>query len=160
MLWFGFGGGSRAAETWSGFLLFLGGGERNNGQVNDEYGVGKIWEGVAFRNTVRPTTVYHVTCAVGWRITGQLLHAMSTPTNRIRVRVDQIERLLMFDYEPGTKEALFDILDGHGHMVKTGEVRGPVTKVRITDLDGEEYFLMVLDGELSTVKPFQLRKVG
>jgi len=42
--------------------------------------------------------------------------------------------------------------------VKTGEVSGPVTRVRITDLAGEEYYLMVLDGEISTVKPFQLRR--
>lgn len=85
---------------------------------------------------------------------------MNAPSNQIRVRIDQIERLLMFDYEPGTAEALFDICDSDGHIVKTGEVSGPVTRVRITDLEGEEYFLMVLDGEVSTVKPFQLRKVG
>ena len=85
---------------------------------------------------------------------------MTAPSNQIRVRVDQIERLLMFDYEPGTREALFDICDGHGHVVKTGQVSGPVTRVRITDLDGDDYYQMVLDGEVSTVKPFQLRKVG
>ena len=78
--------------------------------------------------------------------------------NHIRVRIDQIERLLMFDYEPGSQEALFDICDSQGHIVKTGKVHGPVTRVRITDLEGEEYYLMVLDGEVSTVKPFQLLK--
>ncbi|MCW5900000.1 MAG: hypothetical protein KIT10_12095 [Flavobacteriales bacterium] len=81
-------------------------------------------------------------------------------STQIRVRIDQIERLLMFDYEPGTDDALFDICDDQGRIVKTGEVRGPVTRVRITDLDGEEYYLMVLDGETSTVKPFQLRRVA
>lgn len=85
---------------------------------------------------------------------------MNTAPNEIRVRIDQIERLLMFDYEPGSREALFDICDRQGHIVKTGEVKGPETRVRITDLDGDEYYLMVLDGEISTVKPFQLRKVG
>ncbi len=85
---------------------------------------------------------------------------MNAPANEIRVRIDQIERLLMFDYEPGTEEALFDICDSQGHIVKTGEVNGPVTRVRITDLEGDEYYLMVLDGEVSTVKPFHLRKVG
>lgn len=85
---------------------------------------------------------------------------MSSTPHEIRLRIDQIERLLMFDYEPGTADALFDICDSNGHIVKTGEVSGPVTRVRITDLDGEEYFLMVLDGELSTVKPFQLRRVA
>ncbi len=85
---------------------------------------------------------------------------MNTSNNEIRLRVDQIERLLMFDYEPGTQDALFDICDAHGRIVKTGDINGPVTRVRITDLDGEDYYLMVLDGELSTVKPFQLRKAS
>lgn len=79
-------------------------------------------------------------------------------THAIHVRIDQIERLLMFDYDPSTQDALFDIVDPNGRIVKTGDVNGPVTRVRITDLDGDEYFLMVLDGELSTVKPIHLRR--
>ena len=78
--------------------------------------------------------------------------------HEIRIRIDQIERLLMFDYDPSTEDALFDIVDPSGRIVKTGDVNGPVTRVRITDLEGEEYFLMVLDGELSTVKPIHLRR--
>lgn len=84
----------------------------------------------------------------------------SEDTAAIRVRIDQLERLLMFDYEPGTEDALFDICDNQGRIVKTGEVRGPVTRVRVTDLDGEEYYLMVLDGETSAVKPFHLSRVA
>lgn len=80
--------------------------------------------------------------------------------NEIRIRIDQIERLLMFDYEPGTEGALFDICDPNGQIVKTGDVNSPQTRVRITDLRGEEYYLMVLDGEVSTVKPFHLRRVA
>lgn len=80
------------------------------------------------------------------------------PMHPIHVRIDQIERLLMFDYDPSTQDALFDIVDANGRIVKTGDVSGPVTRVRITDLDGDEYFLMVLDGELSTVKPIHLRR--
>ncbi len=75
-----------------------------------------------------------------------------------QLRIDQIERTLMFEYEPGTRKAIFDICDISGHIVKTGEVNGPATSVRVTDLDGEDYYLMVLDGELSTVEPFQLRR--
>lgn len=85
---------------------------------------------------------------------------MTQSKDKIRVRIDQIERLLMFDYEPDSPEALFDICDDHGCIVKTGEVNGPVTRVAITDLNGDAYYLMVLDGEVSTVRPFQLRKVG
>ena len=85
---------------------------------------------------------------------------MAQEPHEIRVRIDQLEKLLMFDYEPGTQDALFDICDAQGHIVKTGEVNGPVTRVRITDLDGEDYILMVLDGEVSMVKPFQIRKAS
>jgi hypothetical protein len=85
---------------------------------------------------------------------------MGPAGNELRLRIDQIERLLMFDYDPGTADALFDICDSHGRIVKTGDVRGPITRVRITDLDGEDYYLMVLDGEHATVRPFQLRKAS
>ncbi len=84
----------------------------------------------------------------------------SQNAHEIRIRIDQIERLLMFDYEPGTEDALFDICDQHGHILKTGEVHGPVTQVRLTDVQGEDLILMVLDGETSTVRPIQLRKVA
>jgi hypothetical protein len=84
---------------------------------------------------------------------------MSKP-HELRIRIDQIERLLMFDYEPDSADALFDICDANGHILKTGEVRGPVTQVRLTDVNGEDLILMVLDGETSTVRPIQLRKVA
>lgn len=84
---------------------------------------------------------------------------MSKP-HELRIRIDQIERLLMFDYEPASADALFDICDANGHILKTGEVRGPVTQVRLTDVNGEDLILMVLDGETSTVRPIQLRKVA
>ena len=71
-----------------------------------------------------------------------------------------IRNTLTADKNESRQDALFDICDQQGHIVKTGEVEGPVTRVRITDLQGEEYYLMVLDGELSTVKPFQLRKAS
>lgn len=86
--------------------------------------------------------------------------AMSQRPHEIRIRIDQLERLLMFDYDPGTEGALFDICDPSGRIVKTGEVAGRQTRVRITDLEGDEYYLMVLDGGLSVVKPFHLRRVA
>lgn len=80
--------------------------------------------------------------------------------HEIRIRIDQLERLLMFDYDPTTEGALFDICDRQGYIVKTGTVNGGGTRVRIPDLEGEEYYLMVLDGDISTVQPFQLRKAS
>jgi hypothetical protein len=84
----------------------------------------------------------------------------SAQLHQIRIRIDQLERLLMFDYEPGCEHALFDICDAHGHILKSGDVRGPNTEVHLTDVAGDDLILMVLDGELSTVRPIRLRKVG
>lgn len=80
------------------------------------------------------------------------------PATELKVCIDQIERLLMFDYEPGTEDALFDICTSDGHILKTGDITGPVTKVRLTDIQDNELVLMVLDGEHSLVRPIQLRK--
>ncbi|MBL0044170.1 MAG: hypothetical protein IPP33_07145 [Flavobacteriales bacterium] len=66
----------------------------------------------------------------------------------------------MFDYEPGSEEALFDICDPEGNILKTGPVQGPVTHVQLTDVNGENLILMVLDGEVSTVRPIELRKAS
>lgn len=86
---------------------------------------------------------------------------MATPApHELRIRVDQIERLLMFDYDPEHEDALYDICDPQGHILKTGEIKGPVTRVRLTDVNGDELILMVLDGESSTVRPIQLRKAS
>ena len=71
-----------------------------------------------------------------------------------------IRNTLVVDKNMTREDALFDICDKHGNIVKTGDIIGPETRVRITDLDGEDYYLMVLDGEVSTVKPFQLRRVA
>jgi hypothetical protein len=86
--------------------------------------------------------------------------AMPNASHEIRIRIDQLERLLMFDYEPGSEGALYDICDPNGRIVKTGDIRGRQTRVRLTDVNGEEFYLMVLDGEVSTVKPFHLRKAA
>ena len=89
-------------------------------------------------------------------------HAMDNIAKQfeVRISVDKLEKLLMFDYDPGTEDALFDIVDPMGRIVKTGDVVGPMTRVRITDLSGEEYFLMVLDGERSMVHPIHLRQAS
>lgn len=76
----------------------------------------------------------------------------------LKVHIDQIERLLMFDYEPGSGEALFDLCTHDGQILRSGEVKGPVTHVRIADLPEADMILMVLDGDQSVVRPVHLRK--
>lgn len=83
---------------------------------------------------------------------------MLSTSGELKVRIDQLERLLMFDYEPGSEGALFDLCTNDGHIVKTGEVKGPVTEVRLSGLQDTELVLMVLDGENSVVRPIRMRK--
>lgn len=78
----------------------------------------------------------------------------------IRLRIDQLERLLMFDYDPQSPDALFDICDSQGHALRTGDITGPVTQVRLSGIQGEDLILMVLDGENSSVQPIPLRKAS
>jgi hypothetical protein len=84
---------------------------------------------------------------------------MNAPQH-LRVRVDRIERLLMFDYDPANADALFDICDEEGHILKTGDITGPVTQVRLMDVFGDKLILMVLDGDNSTVRPIELSKAS
>lgn len=80
--------------------------------------------------------------------------------NNLKIRVDAIERMLMFDYDPATADALFDICDTQGHILKTGDVTGPVTQVRLHDVFGDRLILMVLDGENSSVNTIEMRMAG
>ncbi len=80
------------------------------------------------------------------------------PTTELKIRIDKIEQLLMFDYEPGSEDALFDLCTSDGQILRTGDVKGPVTQIRLTDIHDEDLVLMVLDGEYSVVRPVQLRK--
>jgi hypothetical protein len=79
-------------------------------------------------------------------------------TGELQVRIDRLEKLLMFDYEPGTADALFDLCTNDGHILKTGEIKGPVTRVRLSDVHDLDLVLMVLDGDRSLVHPIHLRK--
>ena len=79
-------------------------------------------------------------------------------TGELRVRIDRLEQLLMFDYEPGNADALFDLCTNDGNILVTGEVKGPVTRIRLADFRERDLVLMVLDGERSMVQPVHLRK--
>jgi hypothetical protein len=79
-------------------------------------------------------------------------------STELKIRIDRIEQFLMFDYEPGSEDALFDLCTLDGTILKTGEIKGPVTRVRLKDVQDGELVLMVLDGERSMVRPVQYRK--
>ncbi len=81
-------------------------------------------------------------------------------TRTLHVRINQIEQLLMFDYEPGCEGAVFDLCTRDGHIVKTGDITRPVTEVPLSDVHDLELVLMVLDGDCSVVHPVHLRKAG
>ncbi|MCO6484030.1 MAG: hypothetical protein J5I62_14685 [Flavobacteriales bacterium] len=81
-----------------------------------------------------------------------------THANELRIRIDKIEQLLMFDYEPGSEDALFDLCTSDGHILRTGDIKGPVTRIRLKDIHDQDLVLMVLDGDQSVIQPIHLRK--
>jgi len=81
---------------------------------------------------------------------------MNSKDHNFQLRIDQIERLLKFTYTTGTNDALFDICDNSGRILKTGAVNSPETSVGLSGLGNDEYYLMVLDGEVGRVEPFRI----
>lgn len=81
-----------------------------------------------------------------------------THATELRIRIDRAEKLLMFDYEPGHEDALFDLCTSDGHILKTGDIKGPVTQIRLTGVRDQDLVLMVLDGDQSVMQPVHLRK--
>lgn len=67
---------------------------------------------------------------------------------------------LMLRYKPNSGEALFDICDRAGHILKSGGITGLETRIRIAELMGEELYVMVLDGDNSTVQQLSLSKAS
>lgn len=63
---------------------------------------------------------------------------MQNTTNplELRVRVDKLEQVLMFDYEPGTGDRLFGLFDPDGNPVLLEQANGPITHIRVLDMDG------------------------
>ncbi|MEO8067706.1 MAG: hypothetical protein ABI599_08455 [Flavobacteriales bacterium] len=76
------------------------------------------------------------------------------------LRFEQHGEMLTLRYTPNSGEALFDICDQAGHILKSGGITGLETRIRIAELMGEELYVMVLDGDESTVKPLSLRKAS
>lgn len=68
------------------------------------------------------------------------------------VRIDRASRSIVIEHAPGKAGALFDICDPQGHVLKSGLVLGPNTRVRLDDVRGDELLLLVLDGDVGTVR--------
>lgn len=54
----------------------------------------------------------------------------------LRVRVDKLEQVLMYDYEPGTEAQLFGLYDSEGYRVPFNQASGPITRIRVLDMEG------------------------
>jgi hypothetical protein len=82
------------------------------------------------------------------------------PVHGPGLRLEQQGEMLTLRYTPNSGEALFDICDRAGHILKSGGITGLETRIRIAELMGEELYVMILDGDESTVKPLSLRKAS
>lgn len=77
---------------------------------------------------------------------------------RLRVEVSDDQRFLEIDYRPGSGEALYDICDTNGRILKTGKIKGRGLKVAITDLLSSAYVLLVLDGDEIRSRRFTIER--
>lgn len=66
--------------------------------------------------------------------------------NRLQVRLENND-FIIFQYQPKTDHALYDVCDLNGRIMLTGEIINDHTRVEISDLYPDQYILLVLDGD-------------
>jgi hypothetical protein len=77
---------------------------------------------------------------------------------RLRVEVSSDQSYLEVDYNPSTPDALYDICDTSGRIIKTGKVEGRRLRVAINDLISSCYVLLILDGKDVRSKRFNVER--
>jgi hypothetical protein len=77
---------------------------------------------------------------------------------RLRIQLTDDQRYLEVDYRPGTHDALYDICDTNGRIIKTGKMNGNRIKIAVSDLISSAYVLLVLDGENIRSRRFTIER--
>lgn len=77
---------------------------------------------------------------------------------RLRIQLTDDQRYLEVDYRPGTQDALYDICDTNGRIIKTGKMNGNRIKIAVSDLISSAYVLLVLDGEHIRSRRFTIER--
>lgn len=76
--------------------------------------------------------------------------------NELTVRTEQEGQILRVWYRPSTSHSIYDICDAEGSVIKTGEIREESVRIDVSDLEGEEYLLLILDGDDVVKRKVQL----
>ncbi len=77
---------------------------------------------------------------------------------RLKVEVNADQSYLEVDYKPSTEEALYDICDTNGRILKTGKMNGKGLRVAVNDLLSSAYILLILDGKDIRSKRFTIER--
>jgi hypothetical protein len=61
--------------------------------------------------------------------------------------VTEDQRFIEVDYKTASPDALFDICDINGRILKTGKMSRRLMRVAVSDLIGSAFVFLILDGE-------------
>lgn len=76
--------------------------------------------------------------------------------NELTVRTEEEGQVLRVWYRPKTSHSIYDICDAEGSVIKTGEIGGEGARIDVSELEREEYLLLILDGDDVVKRKVQL----
>lgn len=76
--------------------------------------------------------------------------------NELTVRTERQGQILRVWYNPRTSHSIYDICDAEGSVIKTGEIQEEGVRIDVSDLEQDEYLLLILDGDDVVKKKVQL----
>lgn len=77
---------------------------------------------------------------------------------RLRVEVTDDQRFIEVEYDADHPDALYDICDTNGRILKTGKLTGDRLRVAVNDLINSAYVFLVLDGEHIRSRRFTIER--
>ena len=67
--------------------------------------------------------------------------------DELSLKKDGGDQILKVWYKPQTSHSIYDICDADGSVIKTGQMQAEGASIDISDLQKNEYLLMILDGD-------------
>jgi hypothetical protein len=86
------------------------------------------------------------------------MNVFTTFLKRLRVEVTDDQRYIDVEYQPDHPDALYDICDTNGRILKTGKFTGQRVRVAVNDLIDSAYVFLVLDGEHIRSRRFTIER--
>ena len=76
----------------------------------------------------------------------------------VTVDVANAGNQIYVSYRPKTVRTVFDICDMNGRILKTGSVLQLTTTIEVSDLQNNNYVLLILDGDRVCSQKFMLKR--